>query len=133
MVLPTARPGLVTAVILGTARAVGETAPVLLVTFGSKTLNVNPFSEPQDNLPLFVYALIRSSIDADVARAWTGAMVLIFLVLFLFTIARLLGGSTAGRSRRVARYASLGPLGNLPGRNRAAIDPLHQSYDGGTP
>lgn len=97
VVLPTARPGIVTAVILGTARAVGETAPVLLTSFGYKLLNPNPFSGPQDNLPLFVYFPIRSSVDAEVARAWSGAFVLIALVLVLFVLARIIG-ARQGRS-----------------------------------
>jgi phosphate transport system permease protein len=96
VVLPTARTGIVTAVILGTARAVGETAPVLLTAFGSKLMNPNPLSGAQDNLPLFVYFPIRSSVDAEVQRAWAGAFVLIMLVLFLFTLARLIGGRQGG-------------------------------------
>ena len=123
VVLPTARPGIVTAIILGTARAVGETAPVLLTAFGAKYLNLNPLSEAQDNLPLFVYALIRSSQDNDVARAWTGAMVLIFLVLVLFTLARILGGRRVGS--RLFRF-SWGPLAQL-GTLRRTVPPEEAS------
>ena len=36
VVLPTARSGLITAVILGVARAVGETAPLIMTAFGSR-------------------------------------------------------------------------------------------------
>ncbi len=103
VVLPTARSGIVTAVILGTARAIGETAPVLLTAFGYRLLNVNPFSGPQDNLPLFVYFPIRSSVDAEVSRAWAGAFVLILLVLLLFTAARLIGGRDGRAPRRRQR------------------------------
>lgn len=92
VVLPTARTGIATAVILGVARAVGETAPVLLTTFGASIMNWNPFSGPQSSLPLFVYTGIRSSADNDVARAWTGAFVLMAIVLILFVIARIIGG-----------------------------------------
>lgn len=92
VVLPTARTGIATAVILGVARAIGETAPVLLTTFGASTMNWNPFSGPQSNLPLFVYAGIRSSADTAVQRAWTGAFVLMGIVLFLFILARIIGG-----------------------------------------
>lgn len=99
VVLPTARVGIVTAVILGTARAVGETAPVLLTALGSSVLNVSPFSGNQDDLPLFVYNQIRSSQDAQIARAWTGAMILIVLVLILFTLARIIGGTQRKKSR----------------------------------
>jgi len=104
VVLPTARTGIVTAVILGTARAIGETAPVLLTAFGNKLLNANPMSGAQDNLPLFVYFPIRSSVDAEVARAWTGAFVLIVLVLILFTLARIIGGRQGAARRDLAAW-----------------------------
>lgn len=97
VVLPTARSGLVTGAILGVARAVGETAPVLLTARGSRTLNTNPFAEPQDDLPLFVYSLIRTPNQSLVDVAWAGALVLVLLVLTLFIIARLVGGSGAHR------------------------------------
>ena len=44
VVLPTARSGVVTAVLLGIARIVGETAPLLFTAFGSQAINANPFS-----------------------------------------------------------------------------------------
>jgi len=53
-------------------------------------------------LPLFVYRNLTSSSDAQVQRGWTGALVLIMLVLTLFTLARYLGSRAAkgGRLRR---------------------------------
>jgi phosphate transport system permease protein len=96
VVLPTARAGLVTAVILGVARAVGETAPLLFTAGGAFEMNWNPLSGEQESLPLFVFRLIRFPQEAQIARAWTGAMVLLFIVLVLFVIARLLGGRQPG-------------------------------------
>lgn len=117
VVLPTARTGVVTAIILGTARAVGETAPVLLTALGTTNTNLNPFSEPQDDLPLFVYSQIRSSLDNPIIRAWTGALVLIVLVVFLFTLARVIAGrkskgkSTFRQASAAARHATYeGPV-----------------------
>jgi hypothetical protein len=55
VVIPTALAGLVTAVILGIARAVGETAPMILTSLGADTTNTNPFSGAQADLPLFVW------------------------------------------------------------------------------
>ncbi|MGZ6913593.1 MAG: phosphate ABC transporter permease PstA [Acidimicrobiia bacterium] len=91
VVLPTARSGLVSAAILGVARAIGETAPMVLTVLGSSSLNWNVFHANQDDLPLFILKLIRSPNNAQVSRAWTGALVLVVLVLFLFTLARILG------------------------------------------
>ncbi len=93
VVLPTARSGLITAVILGVARAVGETAPLIMTSFGSNVVNTNAFSNPQQSLPLFVWQQYQLQLSAPLARAWAGALVLIMLVLILFTIARIVAGS----------------------------------------
>lgn len=68
---------------------VGETAPLILTAGGAFVLNANPFSGKQDSLPLFVFRLVKSPLPAQIERAWTGALVLIIVVLFV--IARLLG------------------------------------------
>ena len=59
--LPTSRSGLATAVILGTARGIGETSPVLLTSGASTYFNANPFSEPMNSLPLFPISRRRSA------------------------------------------------------------------------
>ncbi len=97
IVIPTARSGLVTALILGVARAVGETAPLLLTAFGASVLNTNPFSGAQDDLPLFIYKQVRLFKDAPVDRAFTGAFVLLVFVLIAFVSARLIGGRARAR------------------------------------
>ncbi len=99
VVIPTAMAGLVTATILGIARAVGETAPMLLTAFGSDSVNTNPFSGPQSDLPLFVWKLIRLPNASQLERAWSGALVLVLLVLVLFVAARYV----ATRSQRKLR------------------------------
>ncbi len=102
VVLPTARSGLVTAVILGVARAIGETAPLIATAFGNSVMNANPFSGAQAALPLYIYHLFTETPTASVQqRAWTGSLVLMILVLTLFTIARLIGRRAApGRRMR---------------------------------
>ncbi len=97
VVLPSARSGLVTAVMLGVARVIGETAPLLLTAFGTDSVNTDPLHDPQSALPLFVYQQIRNPGASPIARAWTGALVLILVVMALFVAARLLG---RGRRRR---------------------------------
>ena len=62
VVLPTARAGLITAVVLGVARAIGETAPLIYMTaFGSSLMNANPFKGAQASLPLYVFKLLTES------------------------------------------------------------------------
>ena len=92
VVLPTSRSGLVTAVILGVARVIGETAPLILTVGGAFIMNWNPLSGKQDSLPFFVFRLIRFPQESQIARAWTGALVLMILVLILFVVARAIGG-----------------------------------------
>ena len=90
VVLPTARPGLATALILGVARAVGETAPVLITSGASTFLNVNPIKDPMNSLPLFIFTAVRSGEPPYIARGFGAASVLLALVLVLFVITRLL-------------------------------------------
>lgn len=97
VVVPTARSGIITAVILGMARVVGETAPVLFTAFGSRFTSYGIWSGPQDNLPMNVFAQTRSFVDADVERGFAAAVLLLGVVLALFTIARMLGRRRPGR------------------------------------
>jgi phosphate transport system permease protein len=90
MVVPTARAGLLTAVILGIARAIGETAPVLLTAGGSTETNYNPLDGPQASLPLTVWNLVRQPNELQIQRAWGAALVLLLTVLVLFVSARLI-------------------------------------------
>ena len=112
VVLPTARSGLSTAVVLAMARGIGETAPVLLVAGYTKELNANPFSGPQTSLPLFIYNAVHIfGTPAYVERGFGAGFVLVVVVLALFTIARRIGGSAPGeltkrQRRRLAREAA---------------------------
>lgn len=108
VVLPTARPGLVTAVLLGVARIIGETSPVLLVAGSTNELNADPRHDPQLSLPLFVFQGLRSPIDVAITRAFGAGVVLLTLVVLFFALARIIGGRQQGRlsrrrQRRLAR------------------------------
>lgn len=91
VVLPTARTGITTGVVLGIARAVGETAPLLFTAFGYDLMNANPFSGAQESLPLFVYRNIRKPDVHAIERGFAGALVLMLIVLGLFLLARWIG------------------------------------------
>ncbi|MEI6621789.1 MAG: phosphate ABC transporter permease PstA [Actinomycetes bacterium] len=104
VILPTARAGLITAVLLGVARVVGETSPVLLTAGFTNELNYNATDGPQVSLPLFVFTQVRYPLDNAIARAFGAALVLLLLVLILFTTARIVGGRPVGQpSRRALR------------------------------
>ena len=95
VVLPTARSGLVTAVLLGVARVIGETSPVLLVAGSTSELNYDALHGPQVSLPLFVFNQMRLPLDEAIARAFGAAVVLLALVVVLFGLARVIGGRPA--------------------------------------
>jgi phosphate transport system permease protein len=90
VVLPTALPGIVTGMMLGVARIMGETAPVLLLVGVSESINGNPFSQPQGSLPLFVFNESQNSLPTAIDRGWAAALTLILIVMLLNLIARLI-------------------------------------------
>jgi len=90
IVLPTAMSGIITGSMLAVARVAGETAPLLLTTFLSQSINTNPFAEPQASLPTFIWDQINTGTNASVARAWAAALTLILLIMGLNLIARLI-------------------------------------------
>ena len=92
VVLPTVRSGLTTAAILGVARVIGETAPLLLTSLSSNSYVFNPFGSPVASLPTYVFGLLQIGTENSSNRAWTGALVLMLIVLALFSIARFVGG-----------------------------------------
>jgi phosphate transport system permease protein len=83
VVLPTALAGIVTGVMLAISRVMGETAPLLLTVLGVQFINTNPFSSPQESLPLFVFNEAQQPYDSAIARAWAGALTLIVIVMLL--------------------------------------------------
>lgn len=91
VVVPAAKSGLITAVILGVARIAGETAPLLFTTGGGDTLNLNPFNNVMGSVPFAIWkALISGSAESN-ARAWASILVLLVMVMVLFFVARKLG------------------------------------------
>jgi phosphate transport system permease protein len=99
VVLPTARPGLTTAVILGTARGLGETSPVLLTAGYTTYLNLDPTTGPMVSLPLYTFFMSRSPEHVDIMRAFGAASVLLAVVLLLFAAARLIISHSKGSPR----------------------------------
>jgi phosphate transport system permease protein len=111
VVLPTARSGLTTVSVLGMARAVGETAPLLYTSGLTNFLNANPFHGPQTGMPLLIWVFIRITPTPNmIERGFGAALALLLMVLILFTAARVLGGKAPGeltrrQRRRIARDA----------------------------
>jgi phosphate transport system permease protein len=97
VVLPAAKSGLVTAIILGVARIIGETAPILLVSGGGDSLNLNPTEGAMGSLPFYIWkAFLTSGTPESLARAWAGMLVLLSFIFILFGLARYLRGRKVG-------------------------------------
>lgn len=108
VVLPTARSGIITASLLGTAIAAGETAPLIFTSFGSSVMNLDPFHGAQGALPLGIYINIRQPQTVLQHLAFVTAFILLVVVGILFVSARIFGRqrATSGRVRR--RLSAMG-------------------------
>jgi phosphate transport system permease protein len=92
VVIPTSIAGIITGVMLSISRIIGETAPLLIIAGMTTSMNYNLFADRMATLPVFVYyqyANQGSDGQSYVDRAWTGALVLIVIVMVLNLIARL--------------------------------------------
>ncbi len=100
VVMPTALPGVTTGVLLALARAVGETAPVLLVVGPtiSNLWNLNPL-HPMTPMPLLIFGYANSQYPSQRAAAWGVALTLVAMVVILTTTSRLI----TARMRRERR------------------------------
>jgi phosphate transport system permease protein len=97
VVLPAARSGLVTAIILGIARIIGETAPILLVSGGGDAVNLNPAEGAMGSLPYYIWkSFLTGGTPEAFARAWAGMLVLLAFIFILFGLARYLSGRKVG-------------------------------------
>jgi phosphate transport system permease protein len=96
VVLPTALPGLITAVLLAVARGAGETAPLLLVAGGGQYMAWSPLKQ-MNAVPLVIYQNGIQAYPDIVKIAWGSALFLVVAVLTLSVGSRLV----AARLRRV--------------------------------
>lgn len=88
VVIPAAKTGIITAAILGVARVVGETAPLLLTALKNDKTVLNPFSEPISALPTYIFDNVAQPYPDAVLRAWGAALTLMVIVAVLFTLTR---------------------------------------------
>ena len=106
VILPAAKSGLMTALLLGLARVVGETAPLILTVNANSGTSWNPFDGPIATLPTYVYNYLASSYMTSQQRAWGGALVLLMLVAVLFGLARFVSMSKSLKSKPIKKKAS---------------------------
>ncbi|MFW6075764.1 MAG: phosphate ABC transporter permease PstA [Chloroflexota bacterium] len=87
VILPAARSGIITGVVLAMARAGGETAPLLLTTLGNQFFNFDPL-QPMAALPVQIYNYAVAPYDDWHTKAWGSALILILLIGLLSLVAR---------------------------------------------
>lgn len=92
VVLPTAFSGIVTGILLGLARIMGETAPLLILGPYTKAITANLFGGNMATLP----TMINQDRDQAVTmpaydRVWAAALTLILLILVLNLLGRVIG------------------------------------------
>ena len=98
VILPAAMPGVITGVLLSLARALGETAPILLVIGATSTWSWNPLGQ-MSALPLLTYNYSGSQYQSQRDAAWGVALTLVFMVMVLSLTSRFV----SARMRRERR------------------------------
>lgn len=88
--LRAARAGVITGVLLATARVAGETAPLLFTSLSNQFWSVN-MGKAMANLPVTINAFVQSPYEVWRQLAWTGALLITLAVLTLNIVARVLG------------------------------------------
>jgi phosphate transport system permease protein len=89
VILPQSVSGLITGLLLGLARAAGETAPIMFTAtiFAGATVPSGIIESPVLSLPYHIFVLAQDSFDPAVsAKVWGTATVLLILVLSLSAV-----------------------------------------------
>lgn len=99
VVLPAAKTGIITAILLGIARIIGETAPLLLTMSTTNGTNFNPFSGALTTLPTFIYGFLNAGYSSSIARSWGAAVVMLLLVAIIFISARVMTRKSSSKGK----------------------------------
>jgi phosphate transport system permease protein len=89
LVIPAARAGIVTGIMIAFARAAGEAAPLLLTSFGNNYLSFD-LTRPMDTLPQRLYSLAISPYKQWHTMGWGGAIILLLFVMITFFVGRVI-------------------------------------------
>jgi phosphate transport system permease protein len=97
IVLPTAASGIITGILLGLARVMGETAPLIVLAPYTAFINTSLFSGNIAALPTLIYTNFGANIPAQNDRMWAAALTLIIIVLLLNLAGRFIARFSAVR------------------------------------
>jgi phosphate transport system permease protein len=87
VVIPAGLSGILTGVLVGTARITGETAPLLFTAFGNPFSEVNPL-KPMETIPHIIFKYATSPYTDWQDIAWGASLILVTFVLVLNIIAK---------------------------------------------
>ncbi|MCU0839515.1 MAG: phosphate ABC transporter permease PstA [Rhodospirillales bacterium] len=90
VVLPTGLPGILTGVILGIARAAGESAPLLFTALFSNYW-LSSLREPTASLSILIFNFSSMPFENQIELAWAASLVLVMMVLVFNLLSRLIG------------------------------------------
>lgn len=96
VVIPTASSGIITSIMLAFARIAGETAPLMFTTLGNEFWNVN-VNQPTAAMPLQIFKYAVMPYDEAHQQAWTGALVLISIIVIIVVVFRYIASRSAVR------------------------------------
>jgi phosphate transport system permease protein len=98
VVVPAARKGIMTGMILGIARISGETAPLLFTSLNNQYWSAG-LSEPTASLPVMIFNYATSPYEDWHRQAWAAGLILLALVLLANIAARMVISRGAGLPR----------------------------------
>jgi phosphate transport system permease protein len=103
VVVPAARSGIITGILLALARVAGETAPLLMTGFGNNFFipldQLNVTNTPLDSVPLRIFIFTLSPFPAQEHQAFAAAFILLTLVIVTSLLVRLATGGFKQRGR----------------------------------
>ena len=89
VVIPAAKHGIMTGLMLNLARVAGETAPLLFTSFGNRFWSPG-WEQPTSSLPVMIYNYAVAPYADWHQQAWSAGFVLLTLVLAVNIVARLM-------------------------------------------
>jgi len=88
LIMRIGRRGIVNGLLIGFAKIIGETAPVIFLTSSTANLYLQSFTSPVTGIPVLIYTFAFSGYQNWNDVAWGASLVLITIVTVVFVIAR---------------------------------------------
>ena len=117
VVLPTAFSGIITGILLGLARVMGETAPLIILGPYTKVIATDLFGGLMATLPTMINSDRGENLQPAVDRVWGAALTLILLIFVLNLLGRFIG-----RFSKVKAAPAPGPLTDPPAASEKRED-----------